>query len=82
MAVTKQDTILQLEAKIQQLQQDIATSQQYHQQQMQSCEQQNRELRDIIAASMHTKRASTIKLETAMNALNLSKGSAARFIEV
>lgn len=36
----------------------------------------------IIDSSMHTKRASTLKLETAMNALNLSKGDAKRFIEV
>lgn len=45
-------------------------------------EQQIVELREIIDASMHTKRASTLKLETAMNALNLSKGDAKRFIEV
>ena len=50
--------------------------------QLQVLEQQVAELRHIIESSMHTKRASTLKLETAMNALNLSKGDARRFIEV
>ena len=45
-------------------------------------EQQVAELRDIIDSSMHTKRASTLKLETAMNALNLSKTDAKQFIQV
>lgn len=80
--MTKQENITQLESCLQQMQQDAASSKQAHQQQVQTVEKQNRELREIIAASMHTKRASTIKLETAMNALNLSKGNAARFIEV
>ena len=40
------------------------------------------ELREIIGSSMHSRRASTLKLETAMNALNLSKGDAVRFIQV
>ena len=80
--MAKQDSILQLEHSIQQMQHDNASSQEAYQQQVQNLEQQNSELREIIAASMHTKRASTIKLETAMNALNLSKGNAARFIEV
>lgn len=80
--MTKQENITQLESCLQQMQQDAASSKQAHQQQVQTVEKQNRELREIIVASMHTKRASTIKLETAMNALNLSKGNAARFIEV
>ena len=45
-------------------------------------ERQIAELREIVDAGMHTKRASTLKLETAMNALNLSKTDAKRFIEV
>lgn len=53
-----------------------------HQAQLQVIEHQNEELRETIDSSMHTKRASTLKLETAMNALNLSKGDAKRFIEV
>ena len=80
--MAKQDSIMQLEHSTQQMQHDIASLQEACQQQVQSLKQQNSELREIIAASMHTKRASTIKLETAMNALNLSKGNAARFIEV
>ena len=50
--------------------------------QVEQLEQQVAELREIIDSSMHTKRASTLKLETAMNALNLSKGDAKRFIQV
>lgn len=82
LTVTHQDATSQLESSIQRMQQDMELSQQSHLQQMQHVEQQNSELREIVSASMHTKRASTIKLETAMNALNLSRGSAARFIEV
>lgn len=82
LSVTKQESITQLETCMQQMQHDAASSKQAHQQQAQTLEKQNRELHEIIAATMHTKRASTIKLETAMNALNLSKGNAARFIEV
>ena len=67
---------------MQQMQHDAASTKQAHQQQVQALEKQSKELREIVTASMHTKRASTIKLETAMNALNLSKGNAARFIEV
>lgn len=80
--MAKQDSITQLEHSTQQMQHNLASLQEAYQQQVHSLEQQNNELREIIAASMHTKRASTIKLETAMNALNLSKGNAARFIEV
>lgn len=50
--------------------------------QIEQLERQVDELRDIIDSSMHTKRASTLKLETAMNALNLSRGDAKRFIQV
>lgn len=50
--------------------------------QIKQLEKQVAELRSIIDSSMHTKRASTLKLETAMNALNLSKGDAKQFIQV
>ena len=50
-----------------------------HQAQLQLLEQQADELRKIITSSMHTKRASTLSLETAMN---LSKGDAKRLTEV
>ena len=50
--------------------------------QIKQLERQVAELRDIIDSSMHTKRASTLKLETAMNALHLSKGDANRIIQV
>lgn len=79
--MTKQDSITHLEESIQQSENKAARAEQQHQLAVQSLHRQNSELREIIAASMHTKRASTIKLETAMNALNLSKGNASRFIQ-
>ncbi len=80
--VTKQEEACSLKQTVQDVQ-DAATSREAaHQAQLHALEKQVVELREIIDSSMHTKRASTLKLETAMNALNLSKGGAKRFIEV
>ncbi|DBA94111.1 hypothetical protein WJX77_004328 [Trebouxia sp. C0004] len=79
--VTKQDEVCQLRQTIQDHQETAGSNKAAHQAQLQVLVKQIDELRDIIDSSMHTKRASTLKLETAMNALNLSKGDARRFIE-
>lgn len=80
--VAKQEVECHLRQTIQDLEDAAVSSQAVYQGQLHVLEQQIVELREIIDASMHTKRASTLKLETAMNALNLSKGDAKRFIEV
>ena len=80
--VAKQEELDLLTHKIQSLQYAAACADMAHQQQMHAMQKQVAELRDIIDCSMHTKRASTLKLETAMNALNLSKPDAKRFVEV
>lgn len=80
--VAKQEEECHLRQTIQDLEDAAVSSQAVCQGQLHVLEQQIVELREIIDASMHTKRASTLKLETAMNALNLSKGDAKRFIEV
>ena len=71
-----------LKHKIQSLQDAAACADTAHQQQTHALQKQIAELRDIIDCSMHTKRASTLKLETAMHALNLSKPDAKRFVQV
>ena len=80
--MVKQDEISQLRQIIHDLQDTAVSNKAACKAQLQALEKQVAELRHIIDSSMHTKRASTLKLETAMNALNLSKGDARRFIEV
>ncbi len=80
--MAKQDEVCQLRQIIQDHQDKAGSNKAAHQTQLQVLEKQVDELREIIGSSMHTKRASMLKLETAMNALNLSKGDARRFIEV
>ncbi|DBA71733.1 TPA: hypothetical protein ACH3X2_011007 [Trebouxia sp. C0005] len=79
--VVKQDEISQLRQIIRDHQDTAVGNKAACKAQLQALETQVAELRQIIDSSMHTKRASTLKLETAMNALNLSKGDARRFIE-
>jgi len=80
--VVKQDEVSQLRQIIHNHQDTAVSNKAACKAQLQVLEKQVAELRHIIDSSMHTKRASTLKLETAMNALNLSKGDARRFIEV
>ena len=80
--MAKQEEHDLLKHKIQSFQDAAAYTDTAHQEQMQAMQKQVAELKDIIDCSMHTKRASTLKLETAMNALNLSKPDAKRFVEV
>lgn len=80
--MVKQDEISQLRQIIHDHQDAAVSNKAACKAQLQALEKQVAELRHIIDSSMHTKRASTLKLETAMNALNLSKGDARRFIEV
>lgn len=79
---SKEVDLSQLEQAVSDCEEAAATSKAASQVHIRQLEQQVAELRDIIDSSMHTKRASTLKLETAMNALNLSKGDATRFIQV
>ena len=80
--MVKQDEVSQLRQIIDSHQDTAESNKAACKAQLQVLEKQVAELRHIIDSSMHTKRASTLKLETAMNALNLSKGDAKRFIEV
>ena len=80
--VSKEEEASSLNEKVQDLEGAAAKLEVASQLQLKRLERQVAELRDIIDSSMHTKRASTLKLETAMNALNLSKGDAKRFIQV
>lgn len=79
---SKEVELSQLEQAVCNREQAAASSEAASQIHIRQLEQQVAELRDFIDSSMHTKRASTLKLETAMNALNLSKGDAKRFIQV
>lgn len=78
----KEEEVSHLNQTVHDVEGAAARSEATYQLQIKQLEQQVAELRDIIDSSMHTKRASTLKLETAMNALNLSKGDAKRFIQV
>lgn len=80
--VSKEEEISHLNQAVHDVEGATAKSEAASHIQIKQLEQQVAELRDIIDSSMHTKRASTLKLETAMNALNLSKGDARRFIQV
>lgn len=79
---SKEVELSQLEQAVCDREEAAASSQAASQVHIRQLEQQVAELRDIIDSSMHTKRASTLKLETAMNALNLSRGDATQFIQV
>lgn len=79
---SKEVELSQLEQAVCDREEAAASSHTASQVHIRQLEQQVAELRDIIDSSMHTKRSSTLKLETAMNALNLSKGDATRFIQV
>lgn len=80
--MSKEEEASSLNEKVQDLEGAAAKLEVANQLRIKRLERQVAELRDIIDSSMHTKRASTLKLETAMNALNLSKGDAKRFIQV
>ena len=80
--VSKEEEVLHFNQAVYDLEGATARTEAASHAQIKQLEQQVAELRDIIDSSMHTKRASTLKLETAMNALNLSKGDAKQFIQV
>lgn len=77
-----EEEVSQLRQTILDIEQAAANREACAQTEVKQLEKQVAELREIIDSGMHTKRASTLKLETAMNALNLSKTDAKRFIEV
>ena len=78
LAQCQQDMQLQLDEKDAQLTQQADS----HQKELATLQQQNTELKQILDSSMHSKRSVTLKLETAMHALNLSKEDAGRFLQV
>lgn len=80
--VSKEEEVSHLNQAVNDCAEAAAKCEAASQVQTKQLEQQVAELRDIIESSMHTKRASTLKLDTAMNALNLPKGDAKRFIQV
>ena len=71
-----------LEAEIFSLQERLAAQAASHDEQTGELRKQLAELREIIDSSLHSRRAATLKLDTTMHALNMSKGEAQQFLQV
>ena len=64
------------------LQERLAAQAASHAEETAELRKQQAELRDIIDSSLHSRRAVTLKLDTTMHALNMSKGEAQQFLQV
>ena len=64
------------------LQERLAAQAASHDEETAELRKQQAELRDIIDSSLHSRRAVTLKLDTTMHALNMSKGEAQQFLQV
>ena len=71
-----------LEAEVFSLQERLAAQAASHDEEAAELRKQQAELREIIDSSLHSRRAVTLKLDTTMHALNMSKGEAQQFLQV
>ena len=71
-----------LEAEVFSLQESLAAQAASHNEEAAELRKQLAELREIIDSSLHSRRAATLKLDTTMHALNMSKGEAQQFLQV